>query len=55
MGHRQGGMYCNGYCRNIGNNCVVYSDDCENCGDRILFTVQLHFGFTEKIPIAIYL
>lgn len=37
-------------CEIIGNIHVVYSDD---CGDRRLFKVQLHFGFTEKIATAI--
>ncbi|XP_052690632.1 heat shock 70 kDa protein 12A-like [Crassostrea angulata] len=36
-------------CRNIGNINALYSDD---IGDRRLFKIQLHFGFTEKIAIA---
>lgn len=43
--------YCNEEgCHIIGSIRVVYSDD---CGDRRLFKVQLHFGFTETIAIAI--
>lgn len=37
-------------CRIIGLIHIVYSDD---CGDRRFFKVQFHFGFTEKIALAI--
>ncbi|XP_052690682.1 heat shock 70 kDa protein 12A-like [Crassostrea angulata] len=36
-------------CRNVGNIRAHYSDD---TGDRRLFKIQLYFGFTEKIAIA---
>lgn len=36
-------------CRKIGQIRACYSDD---PGDRRLFKIQLHFGFTEKIIIA---
>ena len=44
--------YCHGDgCKRIGEISAAYSEGAES-SDRRLFSVQLHFGFTEKIVIA---